>query len=109
MKILVVAATPSTSSFNFAIAERVVSYLTDQGHEVCFHDLYREKFPPILDNEEIAKDAELDPFYFLYKKNGKLTLDPPGKVKYPTPIKSVLFIRLSSSLKICTSPELYGE
>ncbi|MCD4728238.1 MAG: NAD(P)H-dependent oxidoreductase [Pirellulales bacterium] len=61
MKILVVAATPSISSFNFAIAERVVSCLTEQGHTVWFHDLYREKFPAILENEEIASDAELDP------------------------------------------------
>jgi len=61
MKVLVISATPSTLSFNYAIAERAVSYLTGQGHEVCFHDLYREKFPPILELEEIAKDAELDP------------------------------------------------
>ncbi len=61
MKVLVIMATPSISSFNNAIAERVVSYLAKQGHEVLFHDLYREKFPPILESEEIAKDSDLDP------------------------------------------------
>jgi len=61
MKILVVAATPSESSFNLAIANRAVSYLKELGHEVWFHDLYREKFPPILEMEEISKEAMLDP------------------------------------------------
>ena len=31
------------------------------GHEVVYHDLYAEKFDPILPHEEIPKDAELDP------------------------------------------------
>jgi NAD(P)H dehydrogenase (quinone) len=60
MKLLVITATPSTANFNYAIAERAVTYLTEQGHEVFFHDLYREKFPPILESEEISKDAGLD-------------------------------------------------
>ena len=61
MKILVIVATPSKTNFNFAIAERAVSFLEEQGHEVFFHDLYREKFPAILELEEIPKDAALDP------------------------------------------------
>ncbi|MBC8452500.1 MAG: NAD(P)H-dependent oxidoreductase [Spirochaetes bacterium] len=61
MRVLVITATPSMSSFNYAIAEKTVSYLTENGHDVVFHDLYREKFPPLLEQDEIAKDAILDP------------------------------------------------
>lgn len=60
MKLLVITATPSVTNFNYAIADRAVTYLREQGHEVFFHDLYREKFPPILESEEISKDAGLD-------------------------------------------------
>jgi NAD(P)H dehydrogenase (quinone) len=61
MNILVVLGHPSRESFNFAIAETAVQALQDQGHDVCYHDLYREQFDPALPTEEILKTGEIDP------------------------------------------------
>ncbi len=61
MKILVILAHPREGSFNHAIAKKAVKTLRKGGHEVIFHDLYAEKFDPILPYHEIPKDAKLDP------------------------------------------------
>jgi len=61
MKIFVVLGHPDKKSFNHAIAETVVSTLHGNGHEVIFHDLYEEDFPPILPSSEIPEDAHLPP------------------------------------------------
>ena len=61
MKISVILAHPSKRSLNHAIATTAVAVLRQNGHEVYFHDLYEEKFDPILPNEEIPKDAPLPP------------------------------------------------
>jgi len=59
MKILVILGHPDKESFNYAIAETVVKTLRDSNHDVIFHDLYREDFPPVLTSREIAKDVPL--------------------------------------------------
>lgn len=59
MKISVILAHPDPLSFNHAIAERTVLTLERMGFEVFFHDLYKEKFDPILPAEEIPKEAPL--------------------------------------------------
>ncbi|MEN6293847.1 MAG: NAD(P)H-dependent oxidoreductase, partial [Methanobacterium sp.] len=61
MRILAILAHPTERSFNHAIAGTAVSKLRENGHEVTYHDLYAEKFDPLLSGEEIPKDAELDP------------------------------------------------
>ncbi len=61
MKILVILGHPEEGSFNHAIADVTIQKLQENGHEVIFHDLYAEKFDPILLSEEIPKEAELDP------------------------------------------------
>lgn len=61
MRISVILAHPSKKSFNRAIAATVVEGLNQNGHEVRFHDLYEEKFDPILPVEEIPKDVPLPP------------------------------------------------
>ncbi len=61
MKISVILAHPDKKSFNYAIAATVVEALNQNGHTVLFHDLYEEKFNPILPAEEIPKDAPLPP------------------------------------------------
>ncbi|MFA6600067.1 MAG: NAD(P)H-dependent oxidoreductase [Candidatus Omnitrophota bacterium] len=48
MRISVILAHPSAGSFNHAIAETAVRVLTASGHDLVFHDLYREKFDPVL-------------------------------------------------------------
>jgi len=59
MNILVILAHPDKHSFNHAVAAAAVEMLQKNAHEVTFHDLYREKFDPILPTEEIQKDVPL--------------------------------------------------
>jgi NAD(P)H dehydrogenase (quinone) len=61
MKVSVILSHPSSRSFNHAIAEVVLDQLERAGHEIYFHDLYREEFDPVLPKEEILKDALLTP------------------------------------------------
>jgi len=57
----VILAHPRPGSFNHAIAGTVVQVLTDHGYAVHFHDLYAERFDPVLQYDEIPRDAPLDP------------------------------------------------
>lgn len=59
MKISVILAHPDPSSFNHAIAETTVTTLEKNGHDVFYHDLYKEKFDPLLPKDEIPKDVPL--------------------------------------------------
>jgi NAD(P)H dehydrogenase (quinone) len=61
MRISVILAHPSSRSFNSAIAQTVVTTLKRGKHTVVFHDLYREKFDPVLPAAEIKKGAALPP------------------------------------------------
>jgi NAD(P)H dehydrogenase (quinone) len=60
LNILTILAHPTEGSFNHAIAETAINSLKKIGHEVIFHDLYKEKFDPILLSEEIPKDGIFD-------------------------------------------------
>jgi NAD(P)H dehydrogenase (quinone) len=57
MRISVILAHPHPGSFNHAIAMAAVQTLVQNGHQVAFHDLYKESFDPILRSKEIARDA----------------------------------------------------
>jgi putative NADPH-quinone reductase len=57
MKISVILAHPDQGSFNHAIARAAVAQLSSSGHQIFFHDLYKENFDPLLTKEEIAEDA----------------------------------------------------
>jgi NAD(P)H dehydrogenase (quinone) len=59
MNILVILAHPTTGSFNHAIAEVTVSILLKNGYSVYFHDLYAEKFDPVLNTSEIPRNGYL--------------------------------------------------
>jgi putative NADPH-quinone reductase len=61
LAICVILAHPRKGSFNHAMAEAVVQTLDHNGYEVIFHDLYGEKFDPLLPGEEIAAEAALPP------------------------------------------------
>jgi len=61
MNVSVLLAHPDAGSFNHAIARTAVEELTRNGHGVFFHDLYAERFDPILPAGEIPKDAPLPP------------------------------------------------
>ena len=60
MRILLILAHPDPSSLNHAIASEIRSALTDAGHTIWYHDLYDEKFDPVLPSHEIPREAELD-------------------------------------------------
>lgn len=59
MKISVILAHPNPESFNAAIAKAVLEQLDSNSNEICFHDLYQEKFDPVLCHPEFPKDAEI--------------------------------------------------
>ena len=61
MKLLVTLAHPNQQSFNQAIAQTTVETLQQNGHEIVFHDLYAEKFDPLLPDEEIPTEIVLPP------------------------------------------------
>ncbi|MBF0254560.1 MAG: NAD(P)H-dependent oxidoreductase [Candidatus Omnitrophica bacterium] len=61
MKILILLAHPSPGSFNHAITDAVRAALEAKAHTVIVHDLYAERFDPMLPGEEIPKTAALDP------------------------------------------------
>ena len=57
MNVSVILAHPEKGSFNHAIAETVVQTLRKNGYSVCFHDLYKEQFDPILLADEIPRNG----------------------------------------------------
>lgn len=59
MLLSVILAHPDLNSFNHAIAGCVVEELKARGHHVRFHDLYFEKFDPMLPAGEIPRDGSL--------------------------------------------------
>ena len=61
MNISVILAHPVAGSFNHAIASRAVKVLKREGRDVRFHDLYQEKFDPVVTGTEIPKGAPLPP------------------------------------------------
>ncbi|HBX24041.1 MAG TPA: flavodoxin family protein [Desulfotomaculum sp.] len=61
MIISVILGHPDNGSFSHAIAETAVRALEENGHEVVFHDLYKEGFDPVLPGDQIPKGAPLAP------------------------------------------------
>ncbi len=61
MNVLVIVGHQRPGSFNHAIADAAVEELNRLGHKVVFHDLYAERFDPILGEDEIRAEGELDP------------------------------------------------
>lgn len=53
--ILVILGHPDPASFNHAVAQEVCAVLARLGHRVVFHDLYAEKFDPLLPKNEIPE------------------------------------------------------
>jgi len=61
MQVSVILAHPNSQSFNHAIAQAAINELKRCGHQVSFHDLYAEKFDPILSTGEIPKHTSIPP------------------------------------------------
>jgi NAD(P)H dehydrogenase (quinone) len=61
MNVLVILGHQRPGSFCHAIAATAVEVLQAAGHAVVYHDLYAERFDPILTEAELGKDAVLEP------------------------------------------------
>ena len=61
MNISIILTHPNPGSFNHAIANTAAAALHRHGHEVILHDLYQERFPPLLSAAELPMDAKLEP------------------------------------------------
>lgn len=59
MNVLLILAHPDTGSFNHSISEAAAHQLIKNGHDVVFHDLYLEKFDPLLPAGEIPSEVKL--------------------------------------------------
>lgn len=71
MKISVILGHPYEKSFNAAIAETVVDTLRELGHTVMFHDLYGEKFNPVIPANELVSDDVKDDLVKLHQQEIK--------------------------------------
>ena len=61
MKILILLGHPNPGSFNHALAQAVRDDLRANGHDVVFHDLYAERFDPLIAAEEIPEEGPVPP------------------------------------------------
>jgi NAD(P)H dehydrogenase (quinone) len=57
MNVTILLAHPDKNSFNHAIAQTAADELKKNGHVVVVHDLYAEKFDPVLPAEEINGES----------------------------------------------------
>lgn len=60
MRVLIVLGHPDKNSFNHAIADECEEKLIENGHSVIFHDLYEEKFDPVINWTEIPKNGKVN-------------------------------------------------
>ncbi len=61
MKISIILAHPDPASLNHAIARTAEAGLRVNGHDVILHDLYAERFDPILNASEIPETGPVPP------------------------------------------------
>lgn len=60
MNAAIILAHPYEKSFNHAIYQRVLNYLTMNGITCFAHDLYQDAFNPVLSKEELGKKPTKD-------------------------------------------------
>jgi len=61
MRVSVILGHPAPGSFNHAICATSAAALQAAGHDCRFHDLYAERFDPVMTAAELPKDAVLPP------------------------------------------------
>jgi putative NADPH-quinone reductase len=72
VKVLLILGHPKPNSLNHAIAEQSIAVLRGLGHEVVFHDLYRERFDPVMPaDEENLQEEELPTYLKDHIRNFK--------------------------------------
>ena len=60
MTATIILAHPNSESFNHAIADRLRSCLREAQHTVHLHDLYQERFVPVLELQELRRKFAFD-------------------------------------------------
>jgi putative NADPH-quinone reductase len=60
MKVSIILGHPYQNSFNAAIARAAVNKIIANGHTAYYHDLYEEKFDPVISGEELVGDTSHD-------------------------------------------------
>ncbi len=60
MNVLIILGHPDKKSFNHAIAQRCIMQIEANGHAIFFHDLYAEKFNPLLYIDNENPQTEID-------------------------------------------------
>ena len=60
VKVLEILCNPRPGSYNLALAASAQEKLQSLGHEVYLHDLYRERFDPVMDASELARSYSLE-------------------------------------------------
>jgi putative NADPH-quinone reductase len=60
MNISIILAHPDPGSFNHALAATAADTLRRARHHVAFHDLYQERFSPVLPGAELPPGAALE-------------------------------------------------
>ena len=61
MNILILLGHPKSGSLNHALAQAVRDDLRAAGHDVIYHDLYAERFDPVIAAEEIPERGRIPP------------------------------------------------
>lgn len=59
MNVLIILGNPNSTSFNHAVAEVCKTQITENGHAVFFHDLYKEQFDAVLDSLNVSNDNDI--------------------------------------------------
>jgi putative NADPH-quinone reductase len=68
MNVSVILAHPNKNSFNHAIAYKAIEILKSNGYKIFYHDLYDERFDPLLFQEEFPKEAKIPPHIEIHCK-----------------------------------------
>ena len=70
-RISVILAHPDKRSFNNAIALKVIQVLKRNNYHIFYHDLYQEKFDPVLTKQEISEKGSVPDHIMIYCKEIK--------------------------------------
>ena len=60
MNVLIIFAHPNEKSFCAAIREQIIAGLKTKNHQIRTHNLYKDKFNPILSRKELLDKRELE-------------------------------------------------
>lgn len=91
MNVLIILGHPNSSSFNHALAEACKTQISENGHTVIFHDLYKEQFNAILSSLNPSKDNDIELHSFhLVNCDGIIIIHPNWWGQPPAIVKGWL-------------------